>query len=172
MYHNKQWLKNKYFNEKLLMREIAILCNVQRETIAHWFKRFGFKGRSMSECHKGEWNGRYKTGKQIHTGKSGNYIMVQHNGKRVREHRLVMEQHLKRKLKFEETIHHKDGNTVNNNITNLQLFQTRSAHQRFENTLNTFAKQILFGSHKPLNHKELLLIFNNILSKNGQDIST
>lgn len=48
----------------------------------------------------------------------------------VAEHRLVMEKHLERYLRPEETVHHIDGNKTNNNISNLQLFHTRGEHTK------------------------------------------
>lgn len=168
MYRNKQWLKTKYFDERLLMTEIAILCNVQRQTISRWFKRFGFKARSDSERHMDKWNGRWKGGryKRKHT-KDRYIIILRKNGKPVREHRFIMEQKLGRKLSSEEVVHHLDGNSLNNNPDNLLLFPSRVEHQRYEDTLNSFAKQILFSKYKPSNHQELLSLFNKILSKNG-----
>ena len=45
------------------------------------------------------------------------------NGKRrrVRQHRWVMENHLGRKLTRWEHVHHKDGNRLNNDISNLEI---------------------------------------------------
>lgn len=43
------------------------------------------------------------------------------------EHRIVVERFLGRKLSTDEQIHHKDGNTLNNSPSNLQIV-TRSEH--------------------------------------------
>jgi hypothetical protein len=43
-------------------------------------------------------------------------------------HRWVIEKHLGRRLKKEEVVHHIDGNKLNNNIENLQLFKNQDEH--------------------------------------------
>ena len=49
----------------------------------------------------------------------------------VAKHRLVMEAHLKRYLDPEESVHHVDGNTSNNELSNLMLFPNEGAHQKY-----------------------------------------
>jgi hypothetical protein len=56
-----------------------------------------------------------------HVNKQG-YRKIKVNGKSVSEHRLVMEKHLGRELRSNETVHHRDGERLNNDITNLELW--------------------------------------------------
>lgn len=51
------------------------------------------------------------------------WLYVSENGRRVarREHRVIMERHLGRKLEPWELVHHKDENPQNNSIDNLEL---------------------------------------------------
>ena len=53
------------------------------------------------------------------------------NGKRVREHRWLMEQHLGRSLESWEHVHHIDGNHLNNSLNNLEVL-SNADHQRKE----------------------------------------
>ena len=59
---------------------------------------------------------------------------IKENGKRkfMLVHRLIMEQHLGRKLTRGETVHHVDGNKTNNEITNLELMQL-GKHSKLHN---------------------------------------
>lgn len=48
----------------------------------------------------------------------------------IREHRLIMEDHLKRYLDPIEIVHHKDEDTLNNKLSNLELL-SGTEHRRF-----------------------------------------
>lgn len=59
----------------------------------------------------------------------------------VYEHRLIASQKLGRLLSEEETVHHIDGNRLNNNVDNLMIFKTKADHTAFHNG----RKAILIG---------------------------
>lgn len=59
----------------------------------------------------------------------------------VREHRLVMENFLGRFLLRNEIVHHKDGNTLNNEVSNLEVMNKRE-HDRMNVPLNVHKRWI------------------------------
>lgn len=67
---------------------------------------------------------------------SGGYKMIIVNNKKVYEHRYVMEQHIGRKLKRGEEVHHIDGNKMNNDIDNLILLSIEE-HKKFHRDIKT-----------------------------------
>ena len=61
-------------------------------------------------------------------------ILIDGKAKYQREHRVIMERLIGRKLSREEEIHHVDGNSLNNNIENLLLIK-RSEHAKLHGLL-------------------------------------
>lgn len=51
-YKNKNWLYQKYWEEKLLISQIAELCKVHVGTIQYWMKKFSINHRTMGEVVK------------------------------------------------------------------------------------------------------------------------
>lgn len=72
--------------------------------------------KKLSKIAKKRWKGKAK-GKTL---KPSGYIEITTGRHKFKtEHRVVIEKHLKRKLKKNEVVHHIDGNRQNNNIDNL-----------------------------------------------------
>jgi hypothetical protein len=82
------------------------------------------------ECYrigrKGKHTARYVDGYVSTNG----YHIIMIDGKAIRAHRHIMEQHLGRPLLSEEVVHHKDHNRLNNNINNLEILPSNSAHRK------------------------------------------
>ncbi len=61
----------------------------------------------------------------------------------MQEHRWVVEQAIGRKLSPIESVHHVDGNKLNNKPENLMLFKTMSAHRQYENRYREYLEKCL-----------------------------
>jgi hypothetical protein len=68
------------------------------------------------------------------------YMTERIDGKRLYQHRYVMEQHIGRELKKDEVVHHKDGNRLNNDISNLELMTAKEHGIHHAKILNTSEK--------------------------------
>ena len=74
-----------------------------------------------AEAQLGPLNPNWKGGARNKDG----YVVVRVDGRHLMQHRLVMEQLLRRPLLATETVHHKNGNRSDNRPDNLELWTTR-----------------------------------------------
>lgn len=126
-YKNKNWLYKKINNEKLSISEIAKQCGVAVTTISRWAAKFKLRkiGHHNVDRHGSRnpyWNGgRYKD-------RASGYILVYSPDHPFRtkkgyvlEHRLVVERSIKRHLRSNEIIHHKNKIKDDNRKENLEI---------------------------------------------------
>ena len=55
--------------------------------------------------------------------------LIKRDGKKVRAHRWIMEQHLGRGLRPDEQVHHKNGDSLDNRLENLEVLSAKE-HMR------------------------------------------
>jgi hypothetical protein len=112
--------------------EIALEFGVQDEAIRRRLVRMGIS--RLPAKARVEHNHFWRGGRIVD---SDGYVLVHvpahphtnHSGY-VREHRLVMEQHLGRYLSPEEVVDHRDNDPSNNALSNLRLFANNAEHLR------------------------------------------
>lgn len=95
--------------------------------------KHGHNTRGISNIIGGSKHPHWKGGKIIHNKYI--YIWVPDHPNcdsrgYVREHRLVMEKYIGRKLESSEVVHHKNGIKNDNRIENLELFSSNGKHMK------------------------------------------
>ena len=75
--------------------------------------------------------------------RDGRPVVGHRNGKRIYEHRLVMEEHLGRPLRSDEMVHHINQIKADNRLSNLHIFTSRSAHLKAHRSLDETANKLL-----------------------------
>lgn len=71
----------------------------------------------------------------------------------IQQHRLVAEQIVGRYLKPEEVVHHKDENTLNNDVSNLMVFATASDHASYHGGLPIYEKDNVWRAIRILQYQ-------------------
>ncbi len=180
LYQNKNWLYQKYIAEGLSTLKIAKLISCGKSIIPVWLKKFNIPIRhggpvgakkpfilsndGYKLIYKPDYRGHLYRYKRV----GGHITPNPYVPKQV----LITEKKIGRYLTKNEVVHHKDGDRINNELSNLQLFFSRKTHGYYEQLLNSFAKQLLFGKIRTSNRKELLQLLETFVKEHGQDIST
>jgi len=125
-YHfNYDEIYNLYITLQKSSRDIAKLYQCEHSTI---LKFISDNNITIRENHDPiYYQNRFPNAKYKYIDSNG-YIILIVDGERIREHRYVMEQHLKRTLLKTEYVHHLNFDKTNNEIDNLYLFKSDSLH--------------------------------------------
>lgn len=122
-----------YEKDGLTFQQIADRLNQLPQMVGKVARKNGFRTRRTGPKSGAEHTG-WKGGRQL--DKHG-YVLVYckghphaKDGRYIREHRLVMEQHLGRYLERGEVVHHINGDRQDNRIENLFLFPSNTEHLR------------------------------------------
>ena len=123
------------------LRELASRYETSEETIRRLMITAGIPGRP-----RGQPAGKFLPAGGRIIDKDG-YVLLKADGHPhansngyVREHRLVMEASLDRYLLPEEVVHHLDGIKHHNDLNNLHLYESNSAHKKDDMIGNSWAK--------------------------------
>lgn len=127
----KQRVMKLYCEERGGLNEIARLVRIRTANVRQILRDAGVEIRTQSDQQSGHKNPSWRGGRTIVGGYW--YVYSPTHPLRTRsgyvlEHRLVMEKALGRRLERLEVVHHRDGNTQNNTLENLQLFPSNGRH--------------------------------------------
>jgi len=136
--------KNKHTTSKQVICKICnttFIVSNSRKDMAKFCSYYCYWKAQKTSQYTGKNHSCWKGGKYK---KASGYIMIHrpHHPFRtsdgyIREHRYVMEQHLKRHLRPTEIIHHINENTSDNRLENLMLFPNSTAHLAYHRLLKS-----------------------------------
>lgn len=123
--------------ELLTQHEAAERLGYCRSAIERACRRLDIKtqrsGPRNGEKHPDWKGGRVVVGRYVYIWVGHDHPMATKKGY-VAEHRLNMSRKMRRPLRRHEVVHHIDGNPQNNDLSNLELFQSNAAHLKHELT--------------------------------------
>lgn len=140
----KAYLTEQYKTKSI--NQIGRDMSMNQVVIRRYFKKYGIPFKPTKEAQgalKGENHPSWKGGKFIRNEYYEVYAPDHpRSGTRnyMYEHIVVMEKHIGRYLKEGEVVHHKDGNKLNNDISNLQLM-TKAEHTKLHE-MHKFSKRV------------------------------
>lgn len=134
--------------------DVAKETGLGRRVIRKYIDNYGIK--LVPIVLRGEDSPAWKGGSFISNRKENQYRYIYVDGKHYREHILVMEQHIGRKLNKGEVVHHVDGDGLNNNLDNLVLM-TKDIHDTFHRLLG-----LLRIDHRGMTKAEVLRFIDAI----------
>lgn len=121
-----------YAQSKTAVQDFSKKKGISINTVYRILRDAGAEIRSGGEANSGtqvaENNPNWKGG--ITQDGSGYIVERDEDGKQRRQHRLVMERHLGRKLTPDEVVHHKNHDRSDNRIENLELYSSHSEHMK------------------------------------------
>lgn len=120
--------------ERLTQRAAAFALGISLSAVERACKRFSLKtertGPRSGQGHTNWKGGRVKMGRYWYLYDPSNPMATSRGY--VAEHRKVVSDHLGRPLGRGEAVHHRDGNPQNNEIANLEVFQSNALHLQHE----------------------------------------
>lgn len=168
-YMDKEWLEKEYQSKPTT--KIAKEFNVSPDVIRKWMKYFNLPIRDIHQRRAGKFSWNFN-GVRLKLNGYWSLFRPDHPKAKINmrknyilEHIVVMEENLGRYLTDIEIVHHRDGNKLNNNISNLQLFSNSSEHIKYEMLCRDFVKKLLFGDMTVSNREELLQLFNEFVNE-------
>lgn len=111
------------------LEDIGLRVGVSYRTVGRWFESHYLRIRSKSENATGCRNSSFVDG-PITDPYGYIWLWDESRGKRVMEHRLVMEKEIGRELSSDEIVHHLDEDPSNNHPSNL-VVTDREGHRHY-----------------------------------------